>query len=449
MIKTLVFINEDFDKMVLGQNSTLAYIFAAVDLGHDVHVHKVSPTGFFAEKIIDTIHLNNSFAQDLVKRYKELNALILKDRRKFLVKDFQDEFTKSRIEITDVDYIIQRLEPMKPPFPPFGKININEYLKKLQDIFPDKKFNNPSECYGDKELPLVLNKDCSNIATPTIFYELFDGDCYEPQNFSKIFQTNKIVIKPENSAQGFGVFAIEFCDEGYDLETIYKQSLIPYQSFKIKDKIDKNEFRKIIEILCFVQFLKTQNNNKIQIKNFTKQIIENSVKSFYRNKVLVQPFLEGVLLGDIRINLAKNKNNDFVLVGSVFRKNINENNDDFTTGITSGHAIAASIEEVITVEEKENLITKINFVLDKLNKDSKLRKKYKNCLELGCDFILKGNRKEVFLGEVNHHCPALIPFAEFLQWQSNDLIFDRKIKATIIDYDGGLGMIKQIIRDNI
>lgn len=462
-MKTLILINEDFDKMILGQNTTLAYILAAVDLKHDVYIHKIAAEGFFSGEIIDAINLNFEKNSDLVRKYKELNNLALTDSRKVSVRDFgQINFAESKIKVTDVDYIIQRLEPMKPPFPPIGKIDIKEYLQKLQDIFSDKKFNNPSDCYDDKELPLILDQDRANLATPTLIAELFDfveaenilrkNSSVTKNNFPTIknlcqtFQTNKIVIKPQNSAQGFGVFAVEFVADGDDLQKIQEHNFWSHQSFKIKDKLPQDEFKKIVEILCFGQFLKTQNNNpKIQLQNFTPKAIKNGAISLYGEKILIQPFLAGVSLGDIRINLAKNKNGDFVVVGSVFRKNINENSDDFTTGITAGHARAARVEDVVTLDEEKNLISKINFILDKLNNDPALQKKYKNCLELGCDFLLKGDKKEVFLGEINHYCPALVPFSEALEQQTKNSSFYQKINGIKVPYDGGLAVMKEII----
>ncbi len=467
-MKTLILINEDFHEMILGQNTTLAYILAAVDLRHDVYIHKIAAEGFFSGEEVAAINLNFEKNSDLVQKYKELNSLALTDSRKISVRDFcQINFAESKIKITDVEYIIQRLEPMKLPFPPLGEIDIKEYLQKLQDIFPDKKFNNPSNCYDDKELPLVLSEDYKNLATPTIIAELFVDDFFAAsgaedvmrknssitknnfptiKNLCEVFQTNKIVIKPQNSAQGFGVFAIEFVQDSDDLQKIQEQGFLPQQSFKIKDKLAQDEFRKIVEILCFWQFLKTQNNNSnICLKNFAPEAIKNGAISLYGKKILIQPFLVGVVLGDVRINLAKNKSDNFVVVGSVFRKNINQNNGDFITGITSGHARAVRVEDVIAIDEEKNLISKINFVLDKLNNDLALKTKYKNCLELGCDFLLKGDKKEVFLGEVNHYCPALVPFSEVLEWQAKNLSFYQKINGIRVSYDGGLGVVKEII----
>jgi hypothetical protein len=40
-MKTLIIINEPFEKMVLGKNNTLSYIFAAFELGHEVYIHNL------------------------------------------------------------------------------------------------------------------------------------------------------------------------------------------------------------------------------------------------------------------------------------------------------------------------------------------------------------------------------------------------------------------------
>ena len=65
------------------------------------------------------------------------------------------------------------------------------------------------------------------------------------------------------------------------------------------------------------------------------------------------------------------------------------------------------------------------------NKLSELKEKYRNCTELGADFLLAGDQKNVFLNEINHHCPALIPLVEAAQKSDK--------------YDGGLGLVKEVV----
>ncbi len=229
------------------------------------------------------------------------------------------------------------------------------------------------------------------------------------------------------------------------LKAIETKNLIPYTSFKIKASCGLEELTKIVKILCYVQYLKTIPNflkgQYFQVMSYSE--IMHNANLLYGDKILIQPFLEGVALGDIRINLAKNNAGNFEIVGSVFRKNIN-NDDNFTTGITAGHARAVRVEEVVTQEEAKNLKSKINFILEKLNNE--LKDKYKNSLELGCDFLLKGDKKTVYLGEVNHYCPALAPLSEALQNKALKHSFYDEIGGVKINYDGGLAVAKYVLK---
>ena len=72
------------------------------------------------------------------------------------------------IEITSDDLIIQRLEPMKAPFPPVGEENINDVLRDFRIQFPRHIFNCPIG-FSDKEL-----EKFSDIATPTAEFKLSD-----------------------------------------------------------------------------------------------------------------------------------------------------------------------------------------------------------------------------------------------------------------------------------
>src|SRR3989338_5080923 len=79
MVKILVLVNEDFESMLLGKNTTLAYILAAVDLGYDVFVYKISVDGesLDSRTIIKSLQLNKDNAAQLVKKYKEENQKIV------------------------------------------------------------------------------------------------------------------------------------------------------------------------------------------------------------------------------------------------------------------------------------------------------------------------------------------------------------------------------------
>lgn len=374
-MKTLVIINESLAEMFLGKNTTLAYILAAAD-SYDVYVWN------FAENFC--IKIDEKQAEILTKKYTEINRQI----RNFLpevaavkVKDLIEENFVDAIEITSDDLIIQRLEPMKAPFPPVGEENINDVLRDFRIQFPRHIFNCPID-FSDKEL-----EKFSDIATPTAEFKLSDenyaqkielmGEEYEKiyQNFSPK-KKRKVVIKPKDLAQSLGVFALDLAKE----------------------------------------------------KDVKKACIEHG-EEFYRGQILVQPFLEGVRQGDIRATIIKNEKSDFECVGYTFRKSLRAaESEDFTTGYIVGGSTPRPILD-LTKNEQEDLQKKCEKVLYVLN--GELREKYRDVIELGADFILVGNGHQVFLGEINHNCPGLVPVSEAMG--------DEK------KYEGGLGIAKRVI----
>ena len=70
-MKTLIIINEPFEKMVLGKNNTLSYIFAAFELGHEVYIHNLPKTGEAFPK-----NINYSIRNYLVQIRRELDFLL-------------------------------------------------------------------------------------------------------------------------------------------------------------------------------------------------------------------------------------------------------------------------------------------------------------------------------------------------------------------------------------
>ncbi len=123
-MKIVVLINEDLNEMVLGINSTLSYILAAVDLGSDVYVCQIAKNGEISKRIA-AIFLNKNNAQNLIDAYRHQNQEIVRSlvgralpAKKF-VKDLGFVFENKEISFDEIDFVIQRLEPMKPPFPPF------------------------------------------------------------------------------------------------------------------------------------------------------------------------------------------------------------------------------------------------------------------------------------------------------------------------------------------
>ena len=471
-MKTLIIINEPFEKMVLGKNNTLSYILAAFELGHEVYIHNLPKTGEAFPKninyLIPTLKLDTELGISLTETFKEINQKIvnyvhnqdyigLRALPLTMIPEFIKNIQLQNLNLKDVDLVLQRLEPMKAPFPPEGSKSVDLALKEIRQVFPSNIiFNCPIEL-SDKEIPQEINRILQRqneelIATATIEFKLSDTDFSEAfitmrQEYQKLFGNlaEKLVLKPKNSAQTLGVFALEVTSTGFDLPLIKSQKIIDLaetQFYKIKDNIDKNSLKEIVEILCFVQRVR---NNKIIFDNLKHKIIsevsrDEIVKNaleLYNEEILVQPFIEGVKLGDVRTNYLKDENGYFYIAGTTFRSSLREKNDkSFTTSYITGGAISKPLL-ALSLEEQKDLLKKSKRILEILNKD--LRDQYKNSTELGADFILVGDAKTVLLGEINHHCPGLLPISEAMEKATNQAAF----------YDGGLALTKRAITDLI
>ena len=332
---------------------------------------------------------------------------------------------KTTLKLNEVNFVIQRLEPMKSPFPPAGKKDVNETLKELKKLFPKFIFNCPINL-GDKETPQKINRILKEkIATPTGEFSIDDKTVANQiksmsAEYKKLYKKTfaKLVFKPKDSAQSLGVFAVEFCENGLDLLSLKNQEISQLHSiqlYKIKNNLNEKELKKIIEILCYVQNFKS---DKSLIELTRAQILKNA-KKLYHGKILVQPFLEGVKSGDIRTNFLKDKKGNFYVAGSTFRKSLRLEDKNFTTTYSTGGATSQPIE-VLQKEEIKNLKKKIKMILDVLN--GNLKEKYENVIELGADFILVGDSKNIFLGELNHHCQALLPVSEAMERAVDDKV---------------------------
>ena len=110
--------------------------------------------------------------------------------------------------------------------------------------------------------------------------------------------------------------------------------------------------------------------------------------------------------------------------------------DNFTTTYSSGGATSQPIS-ILHQNEVRNLDARITDILYILNNE--LKEKYRNTIELGLDFLLVGDDRNIFLGEINHHCQALIPISEAMARAVDKSGF----------YEGGLGLIKQAIKHSI
>jgi hypothetical protein len=452
-MKILAIINESFKNMALGRNTSLAYILSSLKLGHEVYIYNLEkdlPKS--RNSSVAALHLssNNKLCQVLVKNYEQRNLEIMqcvekKDLQKLgqlkiqRVSDLID-LASVKIKLNEIDFIIQRLEPMKSPFPPAGKKDVNETLKELKKLFLKFIFNCPINL-GDKETPQKINRILKEkIATPTAEFSIDDETVANQiksmsAEYKKLYKKTfaKLVFKPKDSAQSLGVFAVEFCENGLDFLSLKNQEIAELRSmqlYKIKNNLNEKELKKIIEILCYVQNFKSDKS----LKELTRaQILKNS-KKLYQKKILVQPFLEGVKSGDIRANFLKDKKGNFYVAGSTFRKSLRLEDKNFTTAYSTGGATSQPIE-ILEKEEIKNLKKKIKMILEVLN--GSLKEKYKNVIELGADFILVGDSKNIFLGELNHHCQALVPVSEAMARAVND-------KA---NYGFGLGFTTQGLMD--
>lgn len=445
-MKSLVIINEPFANMALGTNTTLAYILACVDLGHEVYIFNLKNQ--MPKKVAKVFDLTSSkkLCAALLKVYKSTNqkirsciqeenlSALLKLNVKKVSEFLPENIDLKSLKLSDVDFIIQRLEPMKSPFPPVGKRNVDDALTDLKNLFPNKVFNCPIGL-GDKDLPEEINKILSkNIATPTAKFEIFGrGFDLAVKSMSKEYQNLyktkevKLVFKPNNSAQSLGVFSVEFLEEGLNLKQIKQQKVVELraaQNHKIKKNLEAKELKKIIEILCYAQVAKT---DKL-LKDLSSREILKTAANLFNDKVLVQPFLNGVKMGDVRVNILKNSRGDFYVAGQTFRKSLREKDDNFTTAFSTGGAVPQPVS-LLSESENKNLDAKTSAIVKILN--GSLRKKYKDVLELGADFILVGDGKNIFLGEVNHHCQGLLPLSEVMS----------------SGYNNGLGLAAKAIND--
>jgi len=428
-MNSLIIINEDFLQMHLGQSTSLFYAVEEIKNGRDVYIFNLDknslPKNNSNEISCLFLDKNHENSLKLVEKYEFFNQNIInliknQDFDGLLslktpeVREIMEKIPTKTIKFRDFDKIIQRLEPMKAPFPPIGDQNIDETLKSLKNLFPNKKIHLPINL-NDKIIPLKLNDILDyEIATPTAITSLEDEDLEEKialliTKYQEIYSSNnkKIVIKPINSAQSLGVFAIEFSKNGENYEKIVEKTannLKKAQIFHIKDDLDQKTLRKIFQILCFVQ----NSNLEEKIKNIPQEKIIKNAAKLYNEEILIQPFIEGVKEGDIRANIMKNENDEFYLAGYVYRKSIQEG-DNFTTCYSAGKALSLPIT-YLTKTEQENLRKKTNDILNILNND--LHQQYKNVLELGFDFLIIGNQKDILLGEINHHCPALLPISK-------------------------------------
>ncbi len=423
-MKTAILLNEDFLEMRLGLNSTLAYILGAVDLGDEVYLVDVRD-----ENKVTLLKKEN--CQNLINSYKKENQNLLNPElgTEEFVKNV--DFTAKEVDfyLDDCDFLVQRLDPTHAPFPPKGGADYHEFLREylVDKNIKNQNFNYPVDCFLDKELPVKMGLDIE--VKSWISFVGDEGLAKKALQARDFSGCDKIVLKPDNSGQSMGVFALEFAENGLDFagfEEIGLEKLQESQIYLAKSDISEVELQKVIELLLFCQSEKFGGEDL----------------ALYNSKIIVQPFIEGVKKGDIRVNVAKVAGK-FEVFGVVFRKFASE--DGFTTCVTGGMALPVSILGEITESEIADLSAKTKAAVDLLNGD--LAQKYARSFELGFDFILKGDGKTVLLNEVNHACPALLPVAELIR-SEEDGALDGEFCCEEFEYDGGLALLKNIMLKN-
>jgi hypothetical protein len=474
-MKALIVINEDFYQMNVGTNTSLAYILSFIDNGFDVVVfnydQNLLPTlnhnredqiieGFYltkeSEEIKELIEAYKNFNQKLLDLIEAKNLTDLANLKMPKVAEiFKKIVGKEKFYLSDFDKIVNRLEPMKKPFPPFNDESlvgenllvkkIDDALLQLKEIFADKKFNCPIGLSDKKAIFEIDDILAEKISTPTFITSLQQENIFDLINlakkeYQKIYQNNqaKIVIKPENSAQSMGVFSINFCNQGWNLNQIQERvisNLIDQQIYLIDQKSSSYEIDQIILILAFIQNIK----NKKDYPKLDCRIIEiefDEIKKIaaelYNENILIQPFIEGVRIGDIRTNLIKNNKNDFYCLGHTYRKSLKNHQDQFTTGYSTAKSIPLDVG-FLSEKERLNLAKMVNQIIKILNND--LREKYQNVLELGIDFLIVGDDENIFLNEINHHCVGLSSISE-----ATNKVIDKNSF-----YEGGMGFVRNFL----
>lgn len=359
-----------------------------------------------------------------------------------LAKSAQDKavptLAATSVELKNINIGLQRLEPMKAPFPPEGTESFEQALVNMRQSLPGLAISTPIGI-SDKE-NMQINADLAKagiaeIATPTQEFAMGDADYSKAveemlKRSTEIFPDSKpkVVLKPKDSAQSCGVCAIEIDDEkGVNLEQLkaMKISDLCRQSHSFKSSVKGAEFNQMVEILLYAQRIETDPEQKAALGNKTageisEQEISEKAKELYNTKVLCQPFMQGVSRGDIRANIIKNENGEFVIDGYTFRASARKAGDTgFTTCYTTGAAVSAPVE-FLTKKEQENLKTATETLLNLLNGKilgaENYKDRYKDMREMGVDFIPAGDKDEtIYLGEINHTCPALGPISEALK----------------------------------
>jgi len=406
-----ILINENPESMKLGINTTLLYaLFCRAEMDLEVNFIRLDENPNFPNQIHNIYKIDKNFAQLLFKNYQDANQQIrhsayfskkydapnlgkvLKQNKmeNFILKTNDSDFIKKAL----TGALLNRIEPIKSPFPPHGKNNINQFLKNLIAHFPnihapinlsDKEFIN------DLSAPTIEIKTQNLIdSNNNIFVKAIKNSIDQYHKLYPRHASSKIVLKPKDSAQSLGVLALEFIKNG-----------------EIKSVSQINPHQQIYKIDSEVLF------NSDLLINIIKKTLQaqiefgSNIVDLYGDTILIQPYLAGVEIGDFRVIIAKNNDDKFEYFGGVFRKKLQDSSvsKNFTTCATSGQSLPSQlgIYKNIIDEFAQKIVIHLN----------NHHKKYQLVHFIGADIIAKDESvSELFLGEMNMHCPALISMIE-------------------------------------
>lgn len=465
-----------------GKHSTLAYILAEIELGNEVFLYdqslhslnNVLKTGTFP-----IVRLNKKNFGEVVSAYKTENK-ILKERAKLeILKQlssqvgykYDEDKTLTNYSPTRVSqYVIEssfhledvafnqieglnaRVDPMISSFCEEDKnIAINAKISAFKwsmdcykKIFPQFVFNCPSdERIGDKISTRLVDEVLLKNGKPTISIPTAEFSIVNDVDNARFYfaiaqicskraemfpnQSIKIVLKPRDSAQSYGVFGIEIVKEGefgLNLEELKKVPMATLmmedlQLLKVQPNLSNHEMKEIVNIMLYVQSMKISATKPKEISDILETELLDLAKELYDSEIQVQPFLDGIVNGDIRVNIIKDDNGNWIEVGHVFRAKILSKESvphqiigsQFTSCYTAGKATSSRVEFILSKSESQSLDENIELLLGVLNGD--LKNLYQDCREIGVDLISVGNGK-MMLGEINHTDPALAPISEMM-----------------------------------
>jgi hypothetical protein len=427
--------------------------------------------------------------------------------------------------------LINRLDPMLESFhsedkAAAGDENVFQFvLKKLKETFPQTTFSDPSgKCdkIGPEEADAARAAEGkSAIYTPTWKAKINNFDTHFSAGFKAALeeegkfyprekaqfanQPQRVVFKPIDSAQSSGVCGIEFSDEGLNLAELREFPIMKLiaedlQLLRVRPDCKDEEIKEMAKILLYAQALKekfpeeskgkkAQPENLKELKDVTSDEMAAITKTLYETDILIQPFMIGVAkMGDVRVNITADKDGIWSSVGHTFRAQIAAKKQEgattndhsglvahngrdvgsrFTTCFSAGKASPTRAEYTLSEAECESLKDCVEGLLWALN--GPMKSSYKDCQELGVDFVPVGDGLSFCLGEMNHVDPALAPVSAALRKGLFDLATDLRSKENTTDaekkllesygkiytteaefaktYDGGIGCMETSIKN--